>query len=214
MDTKPLKHTTHSLDTAIGLMLSASRSGDLNEVHALWTMVEQLDVLGSDNKWRFETNPLAVAVNAGHIAVVDYLLSLGVFTPNEDILNSAAVYGNLECLRALIPHHSPAALSVALTEAVCANHVKCVHELLAMDPPNTDEAYEVCLIWASARKNMPLLEYFYNHCNPERALDIGMGWWQDEQLELLRLYHNPEAQRERLEQQVGESAGDKRKAKI
>jgi hypothetical protein len=159
------------------------------------------------------TIPIAGAAAQGHLHVVNHLIPLSVFNGTNDALNSAARNGHLECLQALIPHCSTSMLSVALTEAACANHVECVMELLKTNPPNLDDDYEVCLIWASANKNTQLLEYFYTRCDPERALVIGPEWWEDEDLEMLMDYHSPEGQRERLEHVVG-SAMDKRKSKI
>lgn len=208
-----LQDKTHSLKTAMDFIAAASQRGDLEEVQSLWNLVDaKFPTRDAAVEARLKTIPITVAAAQGHAHVVNHLISLSTFDNTNDALNSAARNGHLACLRLLAPHYPTSMLSVALTEAACTNHVDCVHELLAMNPPNIDDDYEVCLIWASSNKNKQLLEYFYTHCNPDRALEIS-EWWEDEELEMLVHYHSPEGQRERLEDIVNSSV-DKRKSKI
>lgn len=199
-------------------------SGDLEKLQSLQKMiVEHFYPLDDANERILKHMPLRNAAFYGHLHLVKYLIPLSVFDDKSDALNSAARNGHVECLQALIPYYQPHMLSIALTEAVCTNHVNCVTELLKHNPPNFQNTYEICLIWASARKNMELLEYFYTCCNPSLALDIiekdtnqyGEAWWNNEQLEMLQHYHSSEAQRERLEESVGNVSTQRdRKAKM
>lgn len=209
-----LEQKTHSLESAIDFIVSASAHGDIDELKDLWaTVVEKFPCMDTVEEEDLKTRPLQHAAAAGHLAVVNHLIPLSAFNPKSDALNCATRNGHLECLQALAPHYPPAMLSVALTEAACANHVECVMALLKMDPPNIDDDYEVCLIWASANKNKQLLEYFYIRCNPDRALEIS-DWWEDEDLEMLVHYHSPEGQRQRLKEKIGGVQHFRRKAKI
>lgn len=209
-----LQDKTHSLKTAMDFIAAASQRGDLEEVQSLWNLVDaKFPTRDAAVEAQLKTIPITVAARQGHTHVVNHLISLSTLDNTNDALNSAARNGHLECLRVLAPHYPISMLSVALTEAACTNHVDCVHELLAMNPPNIHDDYEVCLIWASANKNKPLLEYFYSRCNPDRALEIS-EWWEEDELEMLVHYHSPEGQNERLNENLTSNAADKKKAKI
>lgn len=206
-----LDQKTHLLKHFIDLIGATCNSGDLEKVQSLQKMiVEYFSPLDDANEWILKHMPLGNAAFYGHLHLVKYLIPLSVFDDKSDALNSAARNGHVECLQALIPYYPPHMISIALTEAVCTNHVNCVTELLKHNPPNSQNTYEICLIWASAQKNMELLEYFYTCCNPSVALDIietqinqyGEGWWSDEQVEMLKHYHSSEAQKRRLESVV------------
>lgn len=212
-NTWTLQQKTHSLKTAVDFIAAASQRGDLDEVKDLYALIAPtFDTMGTRDARRLQHMPLEAAAAQGHVEVVEYLIPLSVFDGTNHALNNAARNGHLNCIQLLASHYPTNMLSVALTEAACANHVDCVMELLKMNPPNWDDDYEVCLIWASANKNQQLLEYFYTRCNPDRALEIS-DWWEDEELEMLAHYHSPEGQRERLENIV-KSSVDKRKSKI
>ena len=153
-DNWTIEQKTESLRSSIDFIVSASAYGDMEKLKDLWaTVVAKFSCMDTVDEEDLKTRPLQHAATAGRLAVVNYLIPLSVFNSNSDALNSAARNGHLECLQALAPHYPPAMLSVALTEAACANHVECVMELLKMDPPNIDDDYEVCLIWASCATN-------------------------------------------------------------
>jgi len=221
-DNWTLEQKTPSLDIAVNFLTTASLNGNLQEVkdlHAL--IVQKFDTtVDTQDVRRLQHTPLEWAAEKGHYEVVDYLIPLSVFDHRNTALNKAAQNGHTVCVHALIPHYSPEALSDAMADAVYKNQWDAADMLLAFDPPNIHNEYELCLIWSSAHNNLAFLKRFYALCNPERALQMmreseerGHGW-SDEETELLRQYHSPQAQRERLAQQVGKGKGTSRRAKI
>lgn len=210
-----LEQKTHSLTTAIEFIVEASKRGNLEEVQSLWKLIgAKFPAPDLTDEMDLKTLPISWAAAGGHVEVVKYLIPLSEFDHNNPALINACAKGYMECVRILLPHYLPQYLSVALIEAAYENHDNCVHELLAWNPPNIDDAYEVCLIWASANKNKQLLECFYTRCNPERALEIS-EWWDQEHSNMLVQYHSPEGQQQRLNDALTHNnLLDKKKAKI
>jgi len=92
--------------------------------------------------------------------------------------------------------------------------------LLSMHPSNTDDQYELSLIWASVHNKNDYVERLYPLSNSRRVVQLidnaaryNRGW-SAEQLHLLTRYNTPEAQCERLQRQVQHMGEPARKSKM
>jgi len=221
-DNWTLEQKTQTLEIAVNFITRASTQGNLQDVKELHAMIaEKFDItVDTSDVHRLQHAPLEAAAEKGHHKIVDYLIPLSVFDHNNKALRKAAEKGRKLCVQVLIPQYSPEQLSDALLQAVYTRHWVIANMFLALDPPRINDKYELCLIWASAHKNPKFLKRFYTLCNPDRAMELIQkaqergGGWCGEQTALLRQYHSPEAQRERLVQQVGKLEGTSRRAKI
>ena len=185
----------------------ATREGNLQDVRRL---VEEAQFdLHSDSKVvrDFRLRTVSVAASLGQHDIVEFLIPYSLFD-RSDALEKAAIHGCTKSVRLLMPHYTPCDISEAMVDAAHNNHWGCVEALLSMNPSNTDDQYELTLIWASAHKKKDYVERLYPLCNPARVLQLidnaaryNRGW-STTQLHLLTRYNTPEAQRERLEKQV------------
>lgn len=198
----------------------ATVNGNLKEVRQL-VEEEGFDLTSDSHVVRdFRLTAVSVAAKLGQHDIVEFLIPYSLFE-RSDALEGAACQGHTKSVRLLMPHYTSFDISEAMVEAAHCNQWECVDALLSMNPSNTDDQYELSLIWASAHNKNDYVERLYPLCNPIRVVQLidnaaryNRGW-STTQLHLLTRYNTPEAQRERLEKQVDlAEKHSARKAKI
>ena len=197
----------------------ATVKGDLQEVRRL-VEEEGFDLTSDSHVVRdFRLTAVSVAAKLGQHDIVEFLIPYSLFE-RSDALERAACQGHTKSVRLLMPHYTSFDISEAMVEAAHHNQWECVDALLSMHPSNTDDQYELSLIWASVHNKNDYVERLYPLSNSRRVVQLidnaaryNRGW-SAEQLHLLTRYNTPEAQCERLQRQVQHMGEPARKSKM